>query len=224
MRTVWLALLFTLGLASSAAGIPMSVEIKSGTGTGSVLGTILRNLTADGVSIPVLHADGSLFNDTTPGTMVVWRALIFGDYYNTYGDEATIRGVHYVSNFPTARFYMGGYMILATDPFFAPTSGLAAHVDVPFHLSGSMWGAVGSETAPRVFDLLVSGQGMMTFDLFRNSDTGQWYPTGGLEAMDFSAPVPEPATGMLLALGLIVLTASRTALGPWRRRPARRAR
>jgi hypothetical protein len=224
MRTFSLALLFTLLLASSAAGTPIPVEITSGTGTGNTLGTVLRNLTAGGVSIPVLHADGVLFNDTTPGNMVIWTAPLIGGYYNTFGGEATVDGTHYLSNLPAARFYMGGYMLLATNPFLAPATGLAAHIDVPFHLSGSMWGAVGSETAPRVFDLLVSGQGMMTFDLFRNSDTGQWYPTGGLEAMDFSAPVPEPATGMLLALGLIVLTASRTALGPWRRRPARRAR
>jgi hypothetical protein len=121
------------------------------------------------------------------------------------GTNVQFNGVTYpVMNYG-GRFSIGGTVIIPLD---APSSGIFT-LTTPFTFNANLQGCatnslfIGPCQSPLVFDTTFIGQGIATVEIISNvlSNGSQRY-TVGRTTYQFTEPVPEPATLVLLSTGL----------------------
>jgi hypothetical protein len=122
-----------------------------------------------------------------------------------FSGSAQFNGVTYSTMFYAGSFRIGGTLVVPLD---APSSGLF-NVTAPFAFTGILQGCatnsffIGPCAGGVVFDATFIGQGFATVSLFNASSPGGT-PSFLVSrtAYQFTEPVPEPATLLLLATGL----------------------
>ncbi|HEX8746048.1 MAG TPA: PEP-CTERM sorting domain-containing protein [Pyrinomonadaceae bacterium] len=121
------------------------------------------------------------------------------------GASGIIDGVSYNS------FYNQSWLRFETDTFFVPDDASSIiTLTVPFTFSGNMLGCtqstVGGPCPSPIFSTMLSGQGFVTLELYSHVifDTLRIYETRSItyNLGTGAAPVPEPATLLLLSTGL----------------------
>jgi len=155
-----------------------------------------------------LLTGGTSFGVPAGGAAGLGQILAFGSQFtdsDINAGSAQFNGVTYPTMFYAGSFGIGGTLVVPLD---APSSGLF-NVTAPFAFTGILRGCatnsflIGPCAGGLVFDATFIGRGFATVSLFNvTSPPGTPSFLVSSTAYQFTEPVPEPATLLLLATGL----------------------
>jgi hypothetical protein len=157
------------------------------------------------------------FAGCSSGTAVNMSALLGGPPTHDLGSSyhAVINGVSYEPHEAPALQLFGDLWFDAGDVILPPLGTLEhLFMSTPFVFHGHVTGAVYHRDAPlgpTAFDVDVTGRGTATLRMMPDTERGVWRFPEASYAFEPQAPVPEPASILLITGGLATLLARRRA-------------